>query len=187
MSQKRNNTGKEFEKMICEENGYIHACMDPKVCWYGEGRSNFDKIKQHNFDPSKFQIDYSKSNFNKYDALNKEGKSIEIKKYSIEDCKKEWKMYSEPFIKIANRSQIKKLKEVFEVNTQEEASSRYNDFLEKLKDYIDIDKFISKMIENLHGVHLIDGLVEKENIEFRTRIKNDWKGFNRLVIEFRVK
>ena len=41
MGQSRNKTGFEFEKQICESNGWTRVSTSPKISWTGVGRTNF--------------------------------------------------------------------------------------------------------------------------------------------------
>ena len=54
MGQSRNKTGFEFEKQICESNGWTRVSTSPKISWTGVGRTNFEKIASLNFNPNKF-------------------------------------------------------------------------------------------------------------------------------------
>jgi hypothetical protein len=50
-------------------------------------------------------VSLSKSNFDKYDAIDDAGNKIEIKKYLYTQCL-DWTLYSEPLVKIASKKSI---------------------------------------------------------------------------------
>ena len=181
MSQKRNKTGVDFEKSICEEKNWLQDSSSPKLFWSGEGRYNFQKIQSVCLDPKKFYPILEKSNFEKYDAIDENLNKVEMKKYTIKQAKK-WNLYSEPIFKIANRSQLKTVSRVFGSNYVE----NYNKFLDGVKDNIGED-ILRRIVRTSIGIQFIDGFVKKEDIEFKWEVKKSWKGFNRLTIMFRVK
>lgn len=186
MSQLRNRTGISFEKDICKKYGWTHVSKcDPKIYWSGNGRFNFDKIKSTNLDPNKFYPIYEKSNFDKYDAIGKNGEKIEIKKYLKEECYS-WKMLSEPIFKIANRSQIPKVISMFKAKDLEEANEKYNDFLDGVYKNIG-SELLYRITSSFDKIQLIDDYINKDDLEFKWEIKKGWSGFNRLTIMFRIK
>jgi hypothetical protein len=122
MAQVRSRTGSEFEKE-CEIDGWKRQTKSPKINWTGKGRNNIQRIKSCNFDPSLFKLSEN-SDLSKYDIYHPELKKYrEVKKYKREDLKS-WKLYSEPYFKIATKSNQSKM----ELTT-------YNKFVEDFWEY----------------------------------------------------
>lgn len=185
MGQKRNKTGTDFEKQICESNGFTHKAVKPKIIWSGIGRTNFDKIKNINFDPSLFKPDMSRSKFDKYDAIDSNGDPIEIKKYYKSQVTN-WTMLSEPIFKIASRSTVNRVTRLFGDGDFEKSKVVYNNFLKEMTSTVGID-ILNKITNSFTGVQFIDGFVPNDKLEFRWQIRESWMGYNRLSIEFKLK
>jgi len=185
MGQTRVQSGKKNELDICASNGWINVDVKPKLDWSGIGRSNIDKIYNAGFDPSKF-IPTDKSTFNKYDAITKDGKGVEIKKYTKSKVKN-WTMYSEPVFTIKTRSILAKAVRLFGNGDITVANKKYNDFLNGMVANVG-QEIIDKMTSTSIGIQLEDGFIPQDNIEYRWKVNETaWGGFNRLCIEFRVK
>jgi hypothetical protein len=58
--------------------------------------------------------------------------------------------------------------------------------VEKIKDTVGED-ILNKISQSNTGVQLEDCFVEQTNLEYRWIVRTGWKGFNRLIIEFRIK
>jgi hypothetical protein len=104
----------------------------------------------------------------------------EAKKYTMEDAQY-WRLYSEPYFKVATRKQL----DVIPVDT-------YNQFVEdfyKMNTTNGVLDYVQeKMLRGVEGVTLVDGYVPMENLEFRTVVsENNWQGYNRIQIQFRLK
>ena len=177
--QTRAKVGVDFEKS-CETDGWVRQTKSPKIKWNGKGRNNITKIKNCNFNPSIFTMS-EKSNLSKYDIYNQELKKYrEVKRYK-KDKLKSWTMYSEPYFKVASWSDTDKIEK-----------DVYNKFVKDFWDYnqtTDLFDKIQKGINDIsEGVQCIDGFIDKDDLEFRTVIvKNAWKGYYRITIEFRLK
>jgi hypothetical protein len=184
MGQSRNKTGIDFEKIVCEANGWFHTPKSPKIVWSGVGRTNFDKIASVNFDVNKF-IPTEDSILEKYDAINDKGEKIEIKKYHSSKLK-QWKLYSEPIFKVSNRSTLPVVNTIFGNGDSVLAVKNYNDFVDKIRTTIG-DDILNKISQSNIGVELEDCFIEQSNLEYRWIVRTGWKGFNRLIIEFRIK
>lgn len=182
----RVEAGKEFEIEICEKNGWERVeSGKPKLKWPGEGKSNFDKIKSIGCDPSKFVPILEESVFDKYDAIDKDGNHIEIKKYLTRSCRT-WRMLSEPIFKVANEGQLDKVKNAFNCDTIEESNIKYNEFLNGVMENIG-DDIISRMTNTFIGIQLKDSFIPKKDLEFQWKVKKSWRGYNRLTLMFRIK
>jgi hypothetical protein len=184
MGQSRNKSGVQFEKVICEEKGWKHASKSPKIKWEGVGRTNFDKIASVGFDVTKF-TPTNESILEKYDAITDKGDKVEIKKYHSSKLKS-WVLYSEPIFKVSNRSTLPIVNRIFGNGDSVLAVKNYNDFVEKIKDTVGED-ILNKISQSNTGVQLEDCFVEQTNLEYRWIVRTGWKGFNRLIIEFRIK
>ena len=185
MSQKRNKTGVDFEKQICESNGLTHKSANPRIKWLGVGRTNFNKIASINFDPTNFLPDLDKSRFDKYDAIDKDGNKYEIKKYNKSQVS-DWTMLSEPIFKVADRSCMSRVINLFGNGDYEVSKEVYNNFICGMVENVG-QELIDKITGTFDGVYLIDSYVPREDLEFRWKINSGWKGYNRLGIEFKLK
>jgi hypothetical protein len=177
--QKRSITGKEFENSITKGN-WTRKSSSPKLVWEGVGKNNIEKIKNSKLDVNNFKLS-SKSKFDKYDIYNSElNRFREVKKYNKEFCKN-YVLYSEPYFKIATRSQANKINLDY-----------YNNFVTEffnhhLKTGL-FDEVVSNIVKKIDGIVLVDGFIPIDKLEFRTRINEKaWKGFYRITIEFRIK
>lgn len=184
MRQSRNKTGVDFEKMICEIKGWSHTPVSPKIIWSGIGRTNFDKIASIDFDASKF-LPTSESTFEKYDAITDKGEKVELKKYKISKVKK-WTAYSEPIFKVASKSMVEHVTNLFGKGDLALAQTNYNKFVADMFNYVGQD-ILDKITCSNIGIQLEDGFIPQSSLEYRWKIKKGWKGFNRLSIEFRIK
>ena len=176
--QKRCLTGTIFEKFLCKD-GFIHKSKSPKAKYSGEGKSILSKIKNSNYDPSIVQV-LPGSDFSKYDIINEEtDEKWEAKKYKMESLKK-WTLFSEPFFKIATRTQTTKI-----------TVRQYNIFVNRFWKFNNKKGFfgdiIKQMTETLSGICVIDGFIPIDDIEFRFVVKYYWMGYKKITLEFRVK
>jgi len=185
MGQKRNKTGVDFEKQICESNGLIHKSASPRIKWLGTGRTNFNKIASVNFNPSNFLPDLDKSRFDKYDAVDNDGNKYEIKKYDKSHIK-DWTLLSEPIFKVSDRSSMSRVINLFGNGDYEVSKEVYNDFISGMIEIVGED-LINKITSTFNGIYLIDDFVSTSDLEFRWKINSGWKGYNRLSIEFKIK
>ena len=179
MRQTRVNTGKLFEQSLVTDK-WVLKSKNPKPIWSGSGRSVFDKIKSVNFNYLDF-YPLEGSNWGKCDIINiNDGREREIKKYKKPQIEK-WNLYSEPFFKVARRNQLNK------INKDE-----YNHFLKKFYNHNLSNGFfeniVSEMTKNCEGIHIIGEFIPISDFEFRTILsENEWKGFHRIRIEFKLK
>ena len=135
MGQSRNKSGVEFEKQICESNNWNHQASSPRIFWEGIGSSNFQKIKNANFDLSVFKPNLEKSKFTKFDAIDTNNNPVEIKKYTM-DQMSEWRMYSEPIFKVASKTTMKSVTKLFGDGDYDKSVEVYNTFVSKIVDTI---------------------------------------------------
>lgn len=185
MIQNRSITGIRFEKEICEKLGWKQISKSPKIVWTGSGRTNFDKMINHFNNGTDMLIDETKSNFDKYDAIDENYNKIEVKKYDSNNCL-DWILYSEPLIKIATNGQITKITKLFGNGDFELARTRYNQIIKKIFD--NNKDIVLKYIKNSNiGIRFNDKFVSNQNLEFRIVLIKSWKGFYRATIQFKLK
>lgn len=185
MAQKRNKTGVQFEKEICESKGWAHKSTRPKIYWSGKGRSNFRKIASVDFDPTKFLPNMEKSEFDKFDAITEKNEKIEIKKYK-KDKLSNWVMYSEPIFKVATRSQMKTVVTLFGDGDVEKSVKKYNEFVDGIVFNVG-EEIINNITKSNIGIQCMDSFISQDEVEYRWNVRSGWKGYNRLSIEFRLK
>jgi hypothetical protein len=185
MGQSRNKTGVDFEKQVCESKGWSHKSASPKINWEGRGRSNFRKIVAVGFDSTKFLPNIEKSKFDKFDAITENGEKVEIKKYT-KDKLENWTMYSEPIFKVATRSQMKTVVNLFGNGDVEKSIEVYNNFVEGIVSNVG-EEILNKITKSNIGIQCEDGFISQDDVEYRWRVRSGWKGYNRLSIEFRLK
>lgn len=184
MSQIRNKTGTEFEKKICENQGWIRKPKSPKIIWSGKGKTNLEKILSINFNPDKF-YPLPQSDFTKYDAQNTKGEFIEIKKYNSSRIKG-WYLYSEPAFKISTKRDIPNVVKLFGNGSLDLAKQKYNNFVELMYNKIG-DKYLNEFVKLNSGIQFEDKFIPKSNIDYRWYVyKNSWMGFDRLSIQFKI-
>ena len=185
MRQKRSLTGTKFENEICKSLGWTHKPKSPKIKWNGKGKSNLDKMAYCFYNNTPLNILYTKSNFDKYDAIDNNNNKIEIKKYDSKKCFN-WKLYSEPLIKIASNKNICKVTELFGNGNEKLGRSNYNEMIESTyQEFKDI--LLKEITKSIQGIQFKDKFITKENLEFRIIIKEkSWKGYNRVTIQFRI-
>ena len=177
--QNRVKSGKLFEQSLIKD-GWIVKPKSPKFKWSGEGRSFIQKMRHCRFISELFILDES-SSMCKYDIVHLETNRVrEVKKYMKKDLNK-WTLYSEPFFKIATRSQQKKIDVIV-----------YNKFANEFYDHNLttglFDRVIDKMTSCSEGIMVQDGFIPNKEIEFRTKlVENQWGGYNRITIQFRIR
>lgn len=173
--QKRAKTGIDFERAL-STNGWIRKPVSPRLKWCGQGRNNFIKIINCNYNPKEFLL--LDSVLCKYDITNNDGEYREVKKYITSNLK-QWTLYSEPYFKIADKKQLK----FIEVD-------KYNKFVDDFYQYNLstglFEKVVSGMTECISGIQFIDKFISKEQIEFRTIILHGWGGYKRITIQFKL-
>ena len=180
MRQTRVRTGQEFENSI-PTTDWIISPTKPSFVWTGEGRNVYERIKSVGFDAHKFYLTEN-STFQKWDLISKvdSTKTADAKRYLKKKLLR-WTLYSEPYFKVATRSNLNK------IGLQE-----YNKFVDEFYELNcksgTFDTIIKKMTENSIGIVTLDGFISIEDIEFRTTVvKSAWKGYHRITIEFRLK
>lgn len=185
MGQSRSKTGIDFEKKICEYNGWIHKSASPRINWSGNGRTNWDKIVQTEFNPAKFIPNIERSIFEKYDAINENGEKVEIKKYNSSKITN-WVLFSEPIFKVATRSALKTVINKFGKGDFDTSIKVYNTFVEGIIPNVG-DEILDNITRSNIGIQCEDRFVPQSELEYRWKVKVGWKGYNRLSIEFRIK
>lgn len=185
MSQSRNRTGVEFEKMICEANGWSHKSVSPRIRWSGNGKSNWAKIKDIELDPTKFIPNFETSRLVKYDAINENGDKIEIKKYTSSTLKS-WISYSEPIFKVGSWKTLGIVTKLFGDGDYEKSVVEYNNFVKGVICNVGFN-IIESITKSCIGVQCIDRFVPQDELEFKWVVKDGWKDYNRLSIVFRLK
>ena len=185
MRQKRSLTGTKFEKELCERLGWLHRTKSPRINWVGKGRTNLDKLYNHFNNGTDMLISESKSNFDKYDAIDNDGNKIEIKKYDSKKCFN-WTLYSEPLVKIGNNKNIEDVTRLFGDGDEELGKSNYNRLINRAFNK-NKDVLLENIISSNSGISFKDKFVSKEDLEFRIiLIKNSWRGYDRATIQFRL-
>lgn len=185
MAQSRNKTGVDFEKRVCESKGWTHKSASPKISWSGKGRSNWSKMEQVSFDPTKFTPNVEKSKFDKYDAINTEGEKVEIKKYPSSKLSS-WTMYSEPIFKVATRSAMSTVVSKFGKGDYNKSVEAYNEFVAGIVPNVGQD-ILDGITKSNIGIQCEDRFVPQSELEYRWNVRKGWMGYNRLSIEFRIK
>ncbi len=176
--QLRSKTGTAFEKE-CEVDGWKRQTKSPKINWSGKGRSNIQRIKSCNFDPSKFVL-LENSDLSKYDIYHPElNKYREVKSYKKSNLNS-WTLYSEPYFKVATRSEATKI-----------SVETYNSFIDEFWEFNQKTGLFDKLQEGItsfsEGIQCKDGFIPKEELEFRTVVLTEWGGYKRITIQFRIK
>ena len=185
MGQRRNKTGIDFEKMICESKGWKRKSVNPRINWVGTGRSNWGKMGQVDFDCTKFIPNIEKSKLEKYDALNEKGEKIEIKKYPSSKLTK-WSNYSEPIFKVASSTTKDTVINLFGQGNYGKSVIEYNKFVECIIDNVG-DEILNGITKSNIGIQCEDRFLTQDELEYKWLIKGGWKGYNRLSIVFRIK
>jgi hypothetical protein len=177
--QTRAKIGVEFEKE-CEIDGWVRKSKSPKPKWIGNGKNNFEKIINCGYNPSEFKLD-EKSDLIKYDIYHPDlGTYREVKRYSKNNLNS-WTLYSEPYFKVAQKSDIPKI-----------GKDEYNKFVDNFYEHYKNTGLFERVQRNMNnvceGVLCLDGFIPKEELEFRTIVqKNEWKGYYRITIQFKLK
>jgi hypothetical protein len=189
MRQTRSLSGSEFEKELCEKFGYVSDTKKPRINWPGIG-SNILKIKSLNYDASKFRP-LETSTFEKWDILTPDGRKREVKKYFTNEVS-DWTLYSEPIVKVCTRRDLEVIKREYGNGDLELGRNTYNKFINEL--FVSLsqdgtfDRLLSKLTSNSEGIEFKDGFIERSQIEFRWNIRSSfWQGFDRIMLEFRIK
>jgi hypothetical protein len=174
--QKRAKTGTKFEQEQ-SVSGWFRKPVSPRLKWSGNGRNNFNKIINCNYNPKELLL--LDCSLCKYDITNNDGEYREVKKYHTNNLK-QWMLYSEPYFKVADRKQMKYI----EVD-------KYNEFIDNFYQYNLLtglfEKVITGMTECISGIQFIDKFTPKEEIEFRTIVVCGWGGYKRITIQFKLK
>jgi hypothetical protein len=185
MGQSRNKTGVDFEKRVCESKGWTPKSVSPKLNWVGDGRSNWNKMEQIGFDPSKFVPNLEKSKFDKYDAITNDGQKVEIKKYDSSKLTS-WTMYSEPIFKVATRSAMKTVVNKFGKGDYDKSVESYNEFVAGIIPHVG-QEILDNITKSNIGIQCEDKFIPQSELEYRWNVRKGWMGYNRLSIEFKIK
>lgn len=179
MGQLRNKTGIEFEKSI--PKSFVRKPVSPKMVWEGKGRNNMKKIIQSNFNEKTFKLNFAESKLGKYDCIKKNtNEKFEIKNYYKSQLK-QWTLYSEPYFKMSSKNNLSLIDKKV-----------YNDFVKRFFKYNTkngfFDRVVKSMISETNGVYLKDCILNMNDFEFKTIIvHNQWKGYDRITIMFKLK
>ena len=175
--QTRATTGTDFEKQLVNKQWKRNE-RKPKMIWDVSGNNIFDKIKNVDYDASKFNL-REDSILSKHDFVFHTDNTLtfEVKKYEMKKLKK-WTLYSEPFFKVSTRSD----KERVDIN-------RYNEFV---NNFFNTRKdIINRVLENISkdslGVRCLDGFIHQRDIEYKVKVLNGWKGYKRITVMFKIK
>lgn len=176
--QNRAITGTIFEKNF-NNDGFTRSTKSPRIKYSGNGKSILTKIKNSKLNPTEVVV-LDESDFSKYDIINKiTNEKWEVKKYQKSNIKN-WKLFSEPFFKIATKQQATK------INVDD-----YNTFIDRFWNYNNninlFDKIITEMTSKISGICIIDEFIPVKDLEFRFVIKNSWRGYKRITLEFKLK
>ena len=177
--QGRVQSGKLFEQSLIKD-GWIVKPKSPRLKWLGDGKSSFQKMKHCEYNPKLFKLDES-STVEKYDIIHPEtNRYREVKKYMKKDLST-WTLYSEPFFKVATKSQQRQI-------TTEVYNSFSKDFFNfHLKTGL-FDEIVNNMTSYSEGIMVEDGFIPSKQLEFRTiLVENNWAGYHRITIQFRLK
>ena len=174
--QTRATTGTDFEKQLVNKQWKRNE-RKPKMIWDVPGNNVFDKIKNVDYDASKFNL-RGDSILSKHDFVFHTDNTLtfEVKKYEMKKLKK-WTLYSEPFFKVSTRSD----KERVDLN-------RYNEFV---NNFFNTRKdIINRVLENISkdnlGVRCLDCFIPQHKLEYKVEIVKGWCNYDRITVLFRM-
>jgi hypothetical protein len=175
--QTRAKTGIEFEKQL-ENEQWKRKERKPKMIWDVPGKNVFDKMRNVNYDVSKFNL-REDSVLSKYDFVshNDDTLTFEVKRYEMKKLNK-WTLYSEPFFKVCTKSGREKV----EVDVY---NKFVNDFFNTRKDII--NRVLDNISKNILGVRCLDGFIEQHNLEYKVDVVKGWCNYNRITVFFKIK
>jgi hypothetical protein len=186
MAQKRSISGIEFEKKVCEKNGWCRKSASPSLKWSGKGRSIIDRIGCFIDNPKGFLPDLDKSKFDKYDCVDDNGIKREIKDYPLEALQKRWTTYSEPIRCVKSKKELPKIYKVLGNGSYEKSVENYNKVISEVENNVG-DDIINRIKSSNIGIQCQNAFIDNSELEFRWKMKKGWMGYNRLTIDFRVK
>jgi hypothetical protein len=176
--QTRTFSGKEFEDSL-DNTIWVRKEMKPKLVWDVDGNNVIDKIKNTNFDVTKFNLS-PQSSIKKSDFVYKDNPNLtfEVKKYKTNQFNS-WTLYSEPFFKVANKSQLSQI-------SQDEYNKFVDDFYEHRKDII--TQVLDGIVKSNIGIRCVDGFIPQDKLEFKVEVVNNaWAGYKRITVLCRLK
>jgi hypothetical protein len=175
--QPRTKTGIDFELSL-QSDLWVKNEQKPKMIWDVSGNNVFDKMKNVDYDVTKFNLSDT-SVLSKYDFTfhNTNNLAFEVKKYKKSTLNK-WTLYSEPFFKVSKRADLEKI----DIQTYNKFVS---DFFTKRKDII--NKVLENINKNTLGIRIIDEFIPQHKIEYKVEVLKGWKGYDRITILFRIK
>ena len=175
--QTRATTGTDFEKQI-ESRQWKRNERKPKMIWDVLGNNVFDKIKNVDYDVTRFNL-RGDSILSKHDFVfhNDSSLTFEVKRYEMKKLKR-WTLYSEPFFKVCNNYD----KERVDINLY---NKFVDDFFNNRKDII--NRVLDNISKDSLGVRCIDGFITQHKLEYKVEVVNGWGGYNRITILFRIK
>jgi hypothetical protein len=175
--QPRTRAGIDFELSL-QSDLWVQNEQKPKMVWDVVGRNVFEKMKNVDYDVTKFNL-CDTSVLTKYDFTfhNNKDLAFEVKRYEKSKLNK-WTLYSEPFFKVSTRAELEK------IDTQT-YNKFVSDFFTKRKDII--NKVLENISKNTLGIRVLDEFIPQHNIEYRAEILKGWGGYDRITIQFRIK
>jgi hypothetical protein len=175
--QQRAVTGFDFENSLISEQ-WSKKEIKPKMIWDVPGRNIFDKMKNVNYDVTKFNLS-DNSILSKSDFISTDGNHIkfEVKKYYKKQLSK-WTLYSEPFFKVADKKQAAKI-------DRDTYNNFVSDFILKRQDII--QKVLTNITKGNIGIRCLDGLILQDELEYKVVVMKGWKDYNRISIMCRLK
>lgn len=167
----------DFERSLKTKH-WIKSENKPKMDWDVYGRNVFDKMKNVNYDASKFNLS-EKSIISKSDFVfvNDPTLRFEVKKYT-KDKLKRWTTYSEPFFKVSSNKDVDSV----DIN---EYNKFVDDFMGKRQDIITY--VLNSIGIGVMGVRCLDGFIQQHELEYKIKVLTGWKGYKRITIMFRIK
>ena len=175
--QTRAISGVDFENTLISDQ-WKKSEIKPKMIWDVVGKNIFDKMKNVNYDVTKFNLS-DKSVLSKSDFISTDGNNIkfEVKKYVKKHFNK-WTLYSEPFFKVADKKQ--------ESIIDRDTYNRFvSDFVSKRQDII--QKVLTNITKGNIGIRCLDGLILQDELEYKVEVLKGWREYNRISIMCRIK
>lgn len=175
--QTRALSGTDFEKTL-ETNEWIRKEIKPKMVWDVAGKTVFHKMKNVNYDVTKFNL-HESSVISKSDFIYHTDPTLrfEVKRYNKSQFKK-WTLYSEPFFKVAKD----KSASYIDVDTY---NKFVNDFFDKRKDIQ--DRVIQQVGTQTLGIRCLDGFIPQQELQYKIQVRKAWRGYLRLTVMCKLK
>ncbi len=175
--QKRVKSGKKFEDIIAEENGYTLDDRRSSFIW-GDGENRIKEVVKANFQAKKFKFNASRSKMIKGDAIDEEGNRVEIKKELI--MSKPF-MFFEPF-KLTKMYEVEKMAGYANLSI-DETIKRQNFFIYDLAEETETLKWMTFMMLDTfkYFIGLEKSLVDPLQFDYLP-VVGDYIGIRRLGV-----